>query len=157
MTQRLQPVKAVVEACKSASNRLGTHSKQLGAKVYSSSKTTVAANVDQLRESAIEPLPQVERMPVGLRKLDWKEKAVGPVDAAAIVRRLRGRVAGQEDRNELGCAYALLAWELSLDQYWLSAITELRAARDGKDDEASERAKANLEQVAAVSGFPVNP
>ena len=153
MTPKTGLAAAAVEACKRAGGSIRT----TVSTAYDSSKSTVRDNVDELRESAIVPLPQVERLPVDLRKLDWKDKPSGPVDAASIVRKLYGPDLTPHHENELGCAYALLAWELSLDEYWILAIEKLQSAQKGSDDEASKLAKANLEHVTEVSGFPHNP
>jgi hypothetical protein len=123
-------------------------------KLAKSAYKAVRGCVYQLRASAIEPLPHVDRMPVPLRRLQWENKPTGQVDAAATVRRLRGRPCTPEEQNELGCAYALLAWEPRLDQYWVLAIEELRAVAD--DSPVGKRAGKNLEYVAAASGLPVD-
>ena len=156
MSEKRSRVAAAIDSCKNVPSALGTRSKQFGAGVSSAySVSSVPTKVEELRESAIEPLPRIERMPLTLRKLEWEGKPPGTVDAAAIVRRLRGATANQDEQNELGCAYALLAWQCSVDDYWRSAISELRAACRGDDDEARKRATANLERVAEVSGFAV--
>jgi hypothetical protein len=134
-----------------ASTRFRTHA----INAVASSKSTFAGNLDQLRESAIEPLPQLERMPQPLRELEWRGKSDGAADPAGIVRKLRSRTSGPEEQNELGCAYALLAWERSLDAYWLDAIDELQDAAAGSDAEVARRARANLERVIRVSSFPL--
>lgn len=115
----------------------------------------VATNVGLLRESAIEPLPQVDPMPSALRNLDWLEKPDRPIDAAGIVRRLRKNAVSPDERNELGCAYALLAWEHGRDDYWLEAVKELRAAADGGSTDAAKRAVENLRSLKRISPFPV--
>jgi hypothetical protein len=140
-------VDAVVGAC----GRLGGKVRH----AYASSTTKVGDHVNHLRESAIEPLPHVERTPLQLRQLEWLERSDGLSDPAGIIRTLRGQTRGAEDRNTLGCAYALLAWELSRDEYWLSAISELRSA--ARNPDVKSRAKANLERVGAVSHFSVEP
>jgi hypothetical protein len=120
-----------------------------------SNVSQVATNLSQLRESAIEPLPGVDRMPARLRELEWVRKPDGPVDAPAIVRKLSNGPRGHEARNRLGCAYALLAWEHRRDDYWLAAISELRAASEDGKSEAAKRAIRNLRRLSTESPFPV--
>lgn len=117
----------------------------------------VASNVSQLRESAIEPLPRVDRMPARLRDLEWVGKPSEPVDAAGIVRRLRGSAVERDEHNELGCAYALLAWEHRRDEYWIDAIAALQEASKERRSKAARRAIANLDRISGESPFPVDP
>jgi hypothetical protein len=126
--------------------------------VGSVQKSTFAGNVKDLREGAIEPLPQRERMPAPLRELDWVGKPDDTIDPAAIVRNRYGRAGTSDQHNELGCAYALLAWTLSFDRYWIDAIDELHEACDGAGPDSSKwrRADENLARVAKVSPFPTH-
>jgi hypothetical protein len=137
-----------------ASSRSAVARLAVGRSVTKLQESAVGRSVTKLQESAIEPLPQVERMPRPLRELEWQTKQDGGVDAAAIIRRLRSVETSPEERNELGCAYAVLAWEKHLDAHWLSAIEELTAAAARGDEDVKRRAKANLDRVADVSGFP---
>ena len=140
-------VKRVYTGTLHGGSRMGTYAAGSG--------HSVVHNFTRLRESAIEPLPQRERLPVDLRELDWDGKKPRP-DAGAMVRRLRGRVKDAKDHNELGCAYALLAWETSRSAYWLDAIRHLREAAKDDDQELAKLATKNLERVAAASKYGID-
>jgi hypothetical protein len=132
--------------------------KRREALVGSVRKSTFAGNVKDLRKGAIEPLPQRERTPVALRELEWVDKPDGTIDPGAIVRKLYGRASTSDEHNELGCAYALLAWTLPFDRYWIDAIAELHEACDRADADSREweRADDNLARVGKVSPFPTD-
>jgi hypothetical protein len=117
----------------------------------------------ELRASAIAPLPLPSFTPAALRRLEWsgnRESAIfahatARTAAAETVRRLSSQALDPSERNELGCAYAVLAWVEHSDEHWLRAIQELRAARDDvdADDELEQRVESNLAAVDEAIGF----
>jgi hypothetical protein len=149
----------VGKACAARVKRVysGTMDRGSSMRAYAAgSGRSVFTNITRLRESAIEPLPQRERLPSALRELEWDGKEPRP-DAAAIVRRLRGHAQKATEHNELGCAYALLASETARSAYWLDAIRHLRKAVQVGDDKLAEVAAENLERVGAASKYKVEP
>jgi hypothetical protein len=111
---------------------------------------TLKEHLEQLRQAAIEPLPLPNPLPVSLRELEWRRRKEWQ-DEADAVRDLSGLDHGPSDHNDLGCAYALLAFKHGSDEYWLRAIQHLHHATSGK---VAPRARANLRRVSEVSGIP---
>jgi hypothetical protein len=115
----------------------------------------------QARElrAAISPLPPPRLMPAALQKLRCSAMYPDAEWAADVVRALTSaqRLA-PADRNDLGCAYAILAWAESSDEHWLRSIADLRVVRDDPDADEDQRkiAAGNLEAVAKVSEFRVD-
>jgi hypothetical protein len=107
---------------------------------------TVTKRLTELGQGAIEPLPLPDPVPLRLRRLEWTHK---PGEEAGVVRDLFGRVLDPEHENELGCAYALLAFEQRSDEYWLRALEHLHRAQAGGFAPAGD----NLSNVAKESGF----
>jgi hypothetical protein len=103
----------------------------------------------ELRASAIAPLPLPSFAPA-LRRLQWSggdedgalTRARARTLAAGTIRRLSCGQLDASDRNDLGCAYAVLAWIEQSTEHWLHAIAALVEAR-------AELVAARAELVAA--------
>jgi hypothetical protein len=117
-------------------------------------KDTVTKKEDDLRASAIAPLPLPSFGPAALRQLEWsgadEDEALTPASArvlaAKTIRRLSRDRLEPSERNDLGCAYAVLAWVEGCDGHWLLAIEELRAAESAGEDIA-KTARSNLDAI----------
>jgi hypothetical protein len=128
-------------------------------------RDTVKKREEDLRASAIAPLPLPSFGPPALRRLEWEGSdedgtltlAGARMLAAKTIRRLSADELSPTDRNDLGCAYAVLAWVERCDEHWLCAIEELRAARDDSEAGSDIKAKArkNLGAIRDASGFDI--
>ena len=108
--------------------------------------------IELCASSAIAPLRYVTPVPLKLRQLKWRGSVA---TAASTIRELTGASdLSPLEENDVGCAYAVIAWSQSVDAYWLCAFEHLRVASQGEDDAVAETAKENLERVRDASGMP---
>ena len=106
------------------------------------------SRINALGTEAIAPLPLRDPLPPPLRALEWTHESGEQADVIRELFGLEGLEAEKE--NDLGCAYALLAFDQKSDEFWIQALRHLSSAKT-KDFEKAER---NLERVSKVSEIP---